>query len=48
MDEQRFNMSMRMVLKVVGVISQHEIERLVLGGLSIPGHRHHVALASGQ
>jgi hypothetical protein len=30
MDEQRFNMSMRKFLKVVGVISQHEIERLVL------------------
>jgi hypothetical protein len=36
MDEQRFNMSMRKILKVVGVTSQHEIERLVqdekLGG----------------
>ena len=30
MDEQRFNMSMRKFLKVVGVTSQHEIERLVL------------------
>ena len=29
MDEQRFNMSMRKFLKVVGVTSQHEIERLV-------------------
>jgi hypothetical protein len=36
MDEQRFNMSMRKFLKVVGVTSQHEIEQLVqdenLGG----------------
>jgi len=30
MDEPRFNMSMRKFLKVVGVSSQHEIERLVL------------------
>ena len=30
MDEQRFNMSMRKFLKVVGVTSRHEIERLVL------------------
>jgi hypothetical protein len=30
MDEQRFNMSMRKFLKLVGVTSQHEIERLVL------------------
>jgi metal-sulfur cluster biosynthetic enzyme len=29
MDEQGFNMSMRKFLKVVGVTSQHEIERLV-------------------
>ena len=29
MDEQRFNMSMRKFLKVVGVTSQHEIEQLV-------------------
>jgi Family of unknown function (DUF6494) len=36
MDEERFNMSMRRFLNVVGVTSQHEIERLVqeenLGG----------------
>ena len=30
MDEQRFNMSMRKFLKVVGVTSQHELERLVV------------------
>ena len=30
MDEQRFNMSMRKYLKVVGVTSQHEIERIVM------------------
>jgi nitrogen regulatory protein PII len=29
MDEQRFNMSMRKFLKVAGVTSQHEIERIV-------------------
>jgi uncharacterized protein DUF6494 len=41
LDEDRFNMAIRIFLKHVGVTSQREIENLVRSGVSQAGLRDH-------